>query len=84
MTMLLDAAPLGGGIGVFAAVAFFLVLMAVAYIAFRLLRKTFKMAIRLVIVAIILAIAAAGSVSLWWLGTSKSPRPERSRPVQLK
>lgn len=84
MTIYLDIAPLGGGIGVFASVAFFLVFLAIAYIAFRLLRKTFKMAIRILIVAIILAIAVAGSVSLWWLGSSKAPRPERSRPVQSK
>ena len=80
MTLFLDANPIGGGIGIFAAVAFFLVFLAVAFIAFKMLKKTVKMAFRITIVVIILAIAVAGSVSFWWLGSSKPPRP--TRPLQ--
>ena len=76
MTIFLDVAPVGGGVGIFAAVAFFLIFAAVAFIAYKLLKKTVKMAFRMAIVAVILLIAVAGSVSFWWLGSSKpSPRP---------
>jgi apolipoprotein N-acyltransferase len=83
---LMDVAPLGGGIAVLGGVAFFLVLAAVAFIAFLLLRKTLKMAFRLVIVAVILAIAIIGCVSFAWLGSGKTPRPgpPRPGPVQPK
>ena len=84
MTMFLDVAPLGGGIGIFAGVAFFLVLAAVAFIAFKLLRKTVKMAFRMLIVAVILVIAIAGSVSFWWLGSGRTTKPERPRIAQPK
>ena len=79
MKLLLDLSPFGGGIGVFAAVAFFLVFLVVAFIAFKLLKRTVKMAFRLVIVAVILAVAVAGSVALWAFGTAKSPRPPVNR-----
>ena len=70
-------------IGIVAAVAFFLVFAAAAYIAFRLLRKTVKMAFRMAVVAVILLIAVAGSVSFWWLGSSGKSAP-KSKSVQTK
>jgi hypothetical protein len=73
--MLLDIAPAAGAVGIAAGVGFFLVCVAVAYIAFRLLRKTMKMAFRLAVVAVILFVAAAGSMSIFWFSKSKSPRP---------
>ena len=81
MSLLFDIAPLAGGVGVFAVVAFFLIFLVVAFIAFKMLRRTVKMAFRLTIVAVILAIAVAGSVALWALGSGNSerPRPTRSR-----
>jgi apolipoprotein N-acyltransferase len=82
--MLLDAAPIGGGIGLAAGVLFFAVLAAAAYIVFRLLKKTVKLAFRMAIVAVILLIAIVGSISFWWLGSSKPTRPERPRPTQPK
>lgn len=69
--------------GIIAAVAFFFLFAGVAYIAFRLLRKTVNMAFRMAIVAVILVIAVAGSVSFWWLGTSDKAAP-RSRPIKNK
>jgi len=69
-------------IGLIAAVVFFLVFAGVAYVAFRLLRKTVKVAFRMTIVALILLIAVAGSVSFWWLGNSSKPtrveKPKRN------
>ncbi len=82
MTILLDLAPLGGGIGIFAAVAFFLIFLAFAFIAFKMLKKTLKMAFRMAIVAVILAVAIAGSIALWAFsggGSAERPRPTQSR-----
>lgn len=81
MTIFLDLAPVGGGIAVFAAVAFFFSFLAVAFIAFKMLKKSVKLAFRIMIVAVILAIAVAGSVALWGLsgGSSPKPRPTRTR-----
>ena len=81
MTIFLDLAPFGGGIGIIAAAVFFLIFLAVAFIAFKMLKKTVKMAFRMVIVAVILAVAVAGSIALWALGTgsSEKPRPTRVR-----
>ena len=78
------APPLGGGIGVIAGVVFLLICLAAAYIAFRVLKKSVKMAFRLIIVGIIILIAIAGSVSFWWLGTSRSPRPTPPRTNQSR
>lgn len=67
-------------VGIIAAAAFFLALAAVAYVAFRLLRKTVKLAFRMAIVAVILAIAVAGSVSFWWLGSSSNANQKTKSP----
>ena len=79
MTLFLDLAPEPGGIGTFAVVAFFLIFLAVAFIAFKMLKKTVKMAFRIAIVAIILAVAVAGSIALWAVGTPKPIRPTPTR-----
>lgn len=71
---MLDIAPSGGVIGAIVAVSFFLILAGAAYIAFKALKKTVKMAIRMVIVAIILIIAVVGSVSLWYFSSDTTPR----------
>jgi len=72
--MLLDIAPSGGMVGAIVAGAFFLVLAGAAYIAFKALKKTAKMAIRLLVVVMILVIAVAGSLSLWWFGSDATPK----------
>ena len=81
MTML-DVAPVGGGTALLAGGVFFVALAVGAFVVFRLLKKTVKMAFRMAIVAVILVIAVIGSISFWWLGTSKPTRPERPRPTQ--
>jgi formate hydrogenlyase subunit 3/multisubunit Na+/H+ antiporter MnhD subunit len=72
-----------GSYGMMAGVIFFLVFVGVAYIAFRLLKRTVKMAIRMVIVAIILGVAVVGGISLLWFGTGAvektKPAPTRAR-----
>ena len=85
MSTLFFAPSIGGPVVIIASVAFFLVFAAVAYVVFRLLKKTVKMAFRLMIVAIILLIAVVGSISFWWLGSSGKPaRAERPKSTQSK
>ena len=83
--ILLDLAP-GPEVGIISGVmaaGFLLVLLAVALVAFLALRRTLKMAFRLAIVGVILLIAFAGSVSLWFFtsGSSPKPRPRPTPPV---
>ena len=82
MSLLLDIGPLSGGVGVVAIAAFLLIFLVVAYIVFRMLKKSVKMAFRLAIVAVILLVAVAGSIALWALGSgsSETPRPPATRP----
>ena len=61
---LFDIAP-AGGIGVFVALAFFFIALASSVFAFIMLRKTLKMAFRMLIVAVILLIAVFGSGALF-------------------
>ncbi len=75
LTFLFDVAPSGSIIGAAVAVAFLLVFLGVAFIAYKVLKKTVKMAFRLAVVGVILVIAIAGSVSLWYFSSGGSPRP---------
>ncbi|MEP7148108.1 MAG: hypothetical protein ABI857_04430 [Acidobacteriota bacterium] len=74
-------APSGEMVGGIVAVSFFLVLAGVALVAFKALKKTVKMAIRMLIVAMILVIAVVGSISLWYFSSDASPklRPPANR-----
>lgn len=79
---LFDVAPIPGGsaVGIILAVVFFLVFAGIAAFAFFMVRKTMKMAIRMMIVAAILLIAMVGSLALWFgIGSSpaKPNRPNR-------
>jgi uncharacterized membrane protein len=78
MMVLFDVMPSqvsGGMLGIAGGAAFLLAFLAAAYIAFKMLKRSVKMAFRLAIVAVILMIAVAGSVALWALGTAKPSRP---------
>lgn len=48
-----------------AAVVFVLIMLAVAYIVFRILKKTVKMAIRAIVVLVLIAVALVGGAALW-------------------
>ena len=80
MTLFLDAAPVAGGIAVVAAVAFLFVFLAIAFFVFKMLKKSVKMAFRILIVGAILIIAVSGSIFLFALGSKKPVRPT-SRPT---
>lgn len=74
----LDIGPPGGEIGAIAGLAFFLICIAVAFIAFRLLKKTFKLALRIIVVFVILAIGLIGTMVWFYIGTGRGPaRPQR-------
>ena len=72
----------GSMTGLAVGVGIFLVFAAAAYIAFRLLKRTVKIAIRLAIVGVILLIALVGSISYYWL-SSDIPRP-RTAPTRVR
>ena len=73
-SLLVVVADLGGTIGVVVAAAFFLVFIGVAFVAFKALKKTVKMAFRMAVVSVILVIAIIGSVSLWYFSGGGSPK----------
>ena len=83
MTMLFDIGLPGGAIGMAAAAGFLLIAIAVAYVVFRMLRKSVKMALRLAIVMVILAVGFVGTIAFIYMGSGGSGpkgRPTPSRP----
>ena len=74
MMALFDVAPSGGMIGAIVAISFFLLLAGAAYVAFKALKKTAKMAVRMVVVVIILAVAVFGSAALWYFSSDTTPK----------
>jgi hypothetical protein len=71
------------GTGALAAgLIFFAVFAAIAYVAFRLLKKTVKMAFRMAVVAAILLVAVVGSLSFWWF--SSAPAQKQQRPAATR
>ena len=81
MMFLQNWGPLSGTTGIIAAVAFFIFFVIMAVIVYKVLRRTVKMAFRLVMVAVILTVAVAGSIALWALGSGGDPaRPAANRP----
>ncbi|MEP6901661.1 MAG: hypothetical protein ABJA66_07915 [Actinomycetota bacterium] len=82
-TLLFDVAPVGG-IGVFLGIAFFFIFAAIAFVAYKMLRKTVKMAVRMAVVIVILAIAFIGSIAFLWFGSGGGNRPVRPVPTTQK
>lgn len=79
---LFDLAPVAGGIGAIAGIGFFLVLAAVAFVAFKMLKRTVKMAVRMTIVIAILVVALIGSIALLYYssgGGGSKPTPTRTK-----
>ena len=84
-TLIFDLVPFGG-MGVFLGIGFFFVFAAVAFVAYKLLKKTVKMAVRMTIVVAILLIALVGSIAVLILSTSsKGPKgPPLTTPTTQK
>jgi len=78
LLMFFDVPPVQGVIGLFAAVVFFVMCIVAALIV---LKKTLKMAKRLAVVAVILAVAVIGGISFIWIGVKTSP-PHQYPPLQ--
>ena len=81
--ILFDVPVISGGVGAGLAVVFFLIFAAVAFVAFKMLKRTVKMAVRMTIVAVILLIALIGGVSLLYFnagnGGVKAPTQQKGR-----
>ncbi len=75
------AVPGGGPLVTGAAIGFFLVLAAVAIIAFLLLKRVLRTAFRLAIVGVLLAAALAGAVGIWWVGSAPKYSGPARRPT---
>ena len=72
--------PYESPIALAVAAVFFLVLIAAAVIAFKMLKRTLKMAVRMTIVGIIVLVAIIGSIALMVgvsFSTYKPNRPPR-------
>jgi len=84
IALLYDIGPPGGSIGAAAIVGGFLVLAALAYIVFRLMRKTVRIAIRLAIFAAIIIVGLLVAAGLFLYGGGgrgpvNPPAPQRTR-----
>lgn len=83
MILLFDVAvPGGGALLAGVGVVFVIALAAVAYIAFRIFRRTMKVAFRMAILAAVMVFLVGGGIGLWWFGSSKPaprPAPQRNR-----
>lgn len=79
MMLFFDFALISSGVGAILGLAFFFVFAAIAFVTYKMLRKTVKMAMRMAIVAAILLIALIGSVS--FLIFSSSSRNSKDAPT---
>lgn len=57
---------------------------ALAYIVFRMLRKSLKMVFRLAIVAIILTIGLIGAGAFWWMSPGSETPAKQTAPANRK
>jgi len=73
--------PSIGTAGAIGGLLIFVVAAAIAFVVFRILRKSLRIAFRLALVVAIMVIAAVGVGSLWWFGTDDNPqkRPSPTR-----
>lgn len=70
------------GVGLIAAIIFFVVFIAAAFVVFSMVRRTVKLALRLLIIGVLLLVAFAGAVSLWWFSGSSGNTKERPANVR--
>jgi len=81
--LLFDVPVPSGTTSVVALVGLFFILVAAAYVMFRIMRKTVKMAFRMAMVVTVLFTFVVGGIALYWFGigtTSKPPRPQKTQP----
>ena len=68
--------------GIIAAVIFFIVFIGAAMLVFSMIKRTVKLAFRLLIVGVLLLIAVVGATSLWWF--AGAPKPNTDKPATLR
>lgn len=82
--LLFDVGVPGATTAIIAGAGLFFILAASAYVLFRILRKTVRMAFRMAMVVTFLFVFVVGGIALYWFNAGSSskspPRPERSRP----
>jgi hypothetical protein len=75
--------PISGTAAAAVGLLIFGIVAALAFVLFRILRKSIRMAIRLAVVVAVLFIAVLGGISLWWFGggdaPASKPAPARRR-----
>lgn len=82
-TFLFDVGVPGGTTMIIAWVGFVFILVAAAYVMFRLLRKTVKMAFRMAMVVTFLFVFVVGGIATYWFATGSSNRPaQRPGPTR--
>jgi hypothetical protein len=74
---LLSAGPIAG------LVVIFIAAFAVLYFAFRMLKRSVKMALRMALVAAILVIVVTGGAALWWFGSEAFSKP-KAKPAATR
>jgi len=79
LMMLQQSSIFNGTTAVIGGLIFFLVFAVAAFIVFKLLKRSVKMALRMLMVGMILLIAIAGSVAIWYAGSGSNPRPGTNR-----
>jgi hypothetical protein len=73
-----------GGTEIFLLIALVFIILGSAFFAFVMLRKTVKMAIRLIIIGVILLIAVVGSASFLWFSSSSNDNSPKPRPTNSR
>lgn len=82
--LLADVGVPGGTTTLIAGVGLFLILAAAAYVMFRILRKTVKMAFRMAMVVTVLFAFLVGAIAIYWFGTGTSSKPTRPQRTQSR
>lgn len=84
IAVLFDIGIPGGMTTVAAGAGVFLLIAAMAYVIFRLLRKTVRMAFRMAVVATVLFTFVVGGIALYWFGYGTTARPAKPEPARRR
>jgi hypothetical protein len=78
--LLFDISPIASPVGIFVGIAIFFIGLAAAVITYKMLKKSVKMAIRIMIVAAILIAALIGMIAFFIFGGGGGNRNRRDFP----
>ncbi len=82
VVLFLNLALISSTVAAVLGLVFFFTLAAVAFIAYKMMRKTVKMAVRMTIVVVILLIALVGSVAFLMFAGSGKSSPTKPAPTR--